>query len=136
MSKNQLVPVKPNLPAVFKKEPNIMLTPVMTYTPVDPLHYSFTYDFDDTVSFRMDESDNEATKNDFVEAEFDDAVPESYRKYYALAAASGVLTGALSFVKLSEEQLQKIDEWKKKDWEKYIIYAAELAILAHQIRKV
>ena len=43
MSKNQLVPVKPNLPAVFKKEPNIMLTPVMTYTPVDPLHYSFTY---------------------------------------------------------------------------------------------
>ena len=40
MSKNQLVPVKPNLPAVFKKEPNIMLTPVMTYTPVDPLHYS------------------------------------------------------------------------------------------------
>lgn len=127
MSKNQLVPVKPNLPAVFKKEPNIMLTPVMTYTPVDPLHYSFTYDFDDTVSFRMDESDNEATKNDFVEAEFDDAVPESYRKYYALAAASGVLTGALSFVKLSEEQLQRIDEWKKKDWEKYIIYAAELA---------
>ena len=75
MSENQLVPVKPNLPAVFKKETNIMLTPVMTYSSVDPLHYSFTYDFDDTVSFRMDESDNEATKNDFVEAEFDDAVP-------------------------------------------------------------
>ncbi len=127
MSENQLVPVKPNLPAVFKKETNIMLTPVMTYSPVDPLHYSFTYDFDDTVSFRMDESDNEATKNDFVEAEFDDAVPESYRKYYALAAASGVLTGALSFVKLSEEQLQKIDEWKKKEWEQYVLYAAELA---------
>lgn len=127
MSENQLVPVKPNLPVIFKKETNIMLSPVMTYSPVDPLHYSFTYDFNDTVSFRMDESDNEASKNEFVEAEFDDAVPESYWRYYVLAATSGVLTGALSFVKLSEDQLHKIEEWKKKDWEKYVLFAAELA---------
>lgn len=127
MSDNQLVPVKANLPVVHKKETNHILPTVMIYSQIDPLHYSFTYDFDDTISFRMDESDNEATKNDFVEAEFDDSVPESYREYYALAAASGVLTGALSFVKLSEEQLQKIEEWKKKDWEKYVLYAAELA---------
>lgn len=127
MSENQLVPMKPNLPAVFKKETKFMLTPVLTYSSVDPLHYSFTCDFEDRVSFRMDESDNEATKNDFIEAEYDDAVPESYRKFYALAASSGVLTAALTFVKLSEEQLQKIEEWKKKEWEKYVLFAAELA---------
>lgn len=127
MREKQLVPTKPNFLSKSKKETNIMLSPVMTYSLIDPLHYSFTYDFDASVTFRMDESDNESTKNDFIEAEFDGTVLEPYRKYYALAATSGVLTGALSFVKVSEEQLQKIDEWKKKDWERYVIYSAELA---------
>lgn len=125
MSEKQIVPVNNNLPAVSKEENAIILHPVLSYGLVDPLYYSFTYKYDETISFRMDESNKNSANNEFIEAEFDDDVPESYKKYYALAAASGVLTGVLCFAKLSEDKLKNIDKWKKDDWQKYIIYAAE-----------
>lgn len=74
----------------------------------------------------MEEADNTSGRNDFVEFDFDEKVPEAHKVYYAVAAASGALTGALSFVKLPEEQLAKVNEWKEKNWKPIVIYAAEL----------
>lgn len=51
--------------------------PMLTYAPIDSSHYSFTYDFDETVSFRMDEAEHTTRVNDFVEADYSECVPES-----------------------------------------------------------
>ena len=123
----QLLPVKPKLPEILKKKIEQNPMPMLTYAPIDSSHYSFTYDFDETVSFRMDEAENTTRVNDFVEAEYSEYVQESDKVYYAIAAASGALTGALSFIKLSEEQLRKIEQFKKTDWQPIVIYVAELA---------
>lgn len=127
MNNMQLVPITQQLPAVFKKDSLGLSTPVLTYSRIDDLHYSFECDFNDTITFRMDESNKESQHTDFVEAEFSDRVTESNRKYYALAAASGTITGALCFLKLSEEKLERIQAWKNEEWKKYVQYAAELA---------
>ena len=126
MSNNQLVPVKRTLPALIKKDNSELYTPVVSYGLLDPLHYSFTYDIEENISIRMEEADNTSGRNNFVDFEFEETVPESHKVYYAVAAASGVLTGALSFVKLSEEQLRTVNEWKEKTWKPIVIYAAEL----------
>lgn len=126
MSNNQLVPVKRAPLALQRKAPVSTPAPLVMYGLIDPLHYSFTYEYDETIFIRMDESEHAGKRNDFSEAVFEDSVPENHRAYYLIAAASGALTGALSFVKLSEEQLAKIEEWKEKDWHRIVIYAAEL----------
>lgn len=126
MSDSQLVPAKPRLPAVLKREMPFLRTPVVTYDLIDPLHYSFVYRVNDTVSYRMDECGRSAGENDFIEAEFDESVPKKHRTYYALAAASGSLTGVLCFAKLPKGVSEKIEEWKKGDWKELVIYAAEL----------
>ena len=123
----QLVPFKQMLPDVLKRKPEQYSSPMVIYAPIDSAHYSFAYEFDDTISFRMDEAESAARANDFVEADFSEYIPEDHKAYYTIAAASGALTGALSFIKLSDEDLSKIDEFKKKDWQPIIIYAAELA---------
>ena len=125
MGDNQLIPVSKNSLRIFKKETVNYSTPIMTYCLVDPLHYSFTYDFNDSIHFRMDESEQANKKSDFTEAQFEDTVPENHRVYYSLALTSGVLTGALSFVKLSEEQLNKVEEWTEKEWQRIVVYAAQ-----------
>ena len=124
--KKQLLHIKRKLPEILKKKTEPHPMPMLTYAPIDSSHYSFTYDFDETVSFRMDEAEHTTRVNDFVEADYSECVPESDKAYYAIAAASGILTGALSFIKLSEEQLRKIDQFKKKDWQPIVIYVAEL----------
>lgn len=127
MRENQLVPVSSKVPVVLKKEGLMRQTPVVTYDLVDPLHYSFVYNFDETISYRMDECGRSTGENDFIGAEFDEAVPKTYHTYYALAAASGALTGALCFVKLSKDNLQEIESWGKETWKKVVLYAAELS---------
>ena len=66
MGDNQLIPVSKNSLRIFKKETVNYSTPIMTYCLVDPLHYSFTYDFNDSIHFRMDESEQANKKSDFI----------------------------------------------------------------------
>lgn len=126
MSENQLVSRKIVLPAIFKNTEEETHLAVINYEKIDQAHYSFSYRFDDDVDFRMDESDQTADATDFIEAEFDDRIAESDRIYYSVAAASGILTGAISMLHFTEEQLKAIDTFKEKDWKPIIVYAANL----------
>lgn len=126
MSDNQLVANEQELPIEVKKNADEIPAPIIQYNQLDPMHYAFSFEFDDKFTINMEESENASSKNDFVDIEFDESVPEDKKVYYAVAATSGALTGALSFVKLSEEQLSKVNEWKEKNWKPIIIYAAEL----------
>ncbi len=126
MSNNQMVPVEKILPVLANKKTDVLLTPVVAYGLLDHMHYSFSYNVSDDITIHMEEAENASSKTGFVDIEFHDAVPESYKVYYAVAAASGALTGALSLMKLSEEQLSKVEEWKEKNWKPLIIHSAEL----------
>ena len=126
MSENQLVPKKSVLPAVFKKAEEETHLAIVNYEKIDSAHYSFSYRFDDDVEFRMDESDQAADATDFIEAEFDEGVEESAKIYYSVAAASGILTGAISMLHFTEEQLKAIDTFKEKDWKPIVVSVANL----------
>ena len=126
MSEKQLVPKRAVLPAVLKKAEEETHLAIVNYEKIDSAHYSFSYRFDDDVEFRMDESDQAAEATDFVEAEFDEGIEESDRIYYSVAAASGILTGAISMLHLTEEQLNAIDTFKEKDWKPIVVSVANL----------
>ena len=88
MSNNQLVPVKRTPLTLQRKAPVNTPAPLVMYGLIDPRHYSFTYEYDDTIFIRMDESEHAGKRNDFSEAVFEDSVPENHRAYYLIAAAS------------------------------------------------
>ena len=54
MANNQLVPFKPQLPAVLKKESKEPQLTIVKYEPIDSQHYSFSYTLADDVEMRMD----------------------------------------------------------------------------------
>ncbi len=126
MSKNQLVSRKAVLPTVFKKAEEETHLAVVNYEKIDSAHYSFSYQFDNAVFFKMDESDQAADTTDFIEAEFDEEIEESNKIYYSVAAASGILTGAFSMLHFTEEQLKAIDTFKEKDWKPIVVSVANL----------
>ena len=101
--------------------------PVVKYSLVDYSKYAFEYKINDDIDVNMFESDRTFDSDEFVDAEFDDAVSEKDYSYYVVAVASGVVTGLFSQLKLSAEALKKINDWKNKDWEKYITIAARMA---------
>lgn len=127
MSENQLVPKKAELPTPFKREEEETRLAVVNYEQIDSAHYSFLYLFDDDVEFRMNESDKTVDETDFIDANFDEGIEESDKIYYSVAAASGILTGAISMLHVTEEQLKAIDTFKEKDWKPIIVSAANLA---------
>ena len=110
---------------LFTEIPNIK------YSLIDLSKYSFEYKINDDIDVNMFESDRTYDSNDVVDVEFEDAVSSRDYSYYTVAVASGVLTGVFSRLKLSEELLDKINEWKSKDWEKYIIIAAQMSGYKH-----
>lgn len=126
MSNNQMVPVEKFLPVLANKKTDVLPPSVVSYGLLDHMHYSFSTTISDDITIHMEEAENAPSKDGFVDIEFHDTVPESYKVYYAVAAASGVVTGALSFVKLTEAQLSKVEEWKEKNWKPLIIHSAEL----------
>ncbi len=127
MSDNNLIPVRHLLPERIRKEEKEENYAIVSYEKNDSAHYSFFFDFDNGYSYRMNETEQSTDQTDFVDVDFDEEVPESDRVFYAVAAACGILTGTLSMVHLSEEQLKKIEEFKKKDWEKIVIGAGVLS---------
>lgn len=127
MNKNELTIKESHsllLPKQTNEEP---IYAVVKYERVDSAHYSFTYSFNEDFIFRMDETDKNAEKTDYVDEEFEEDIPESNKIYYSMAAASGILTGTLSMLHLSEKQLADIEEFKEKNWKPLIVSCANLA---------
>lgn len=127
MDKNELTIRKPNPLSLKKQSKEEVIYTIVKYERVDSAHYSFTYSFNEDYEFRMDETDQSAEKTDYVDAEFEEHVPESTKVYYGIAAASGLLTGTISMLHLSEKQLAAIEEFKEKDWKPLIVSGANLA---------
>lgn len=115
---------------VLKKETGTDQLPAkltVYYEPADATHYSFSCVTEQGCSVHMSESDAASENSDFKEVIFDDAVSDKERVYYQIAAASGVLTGAMSSLKLNFNRLENEQEKKNRDWSKYVIAAARLA---------
>lgn len=77
MSNNQIVPIEKKLPLVKNEKRNDDSTSVITYSLLDPLHYSFSYNVDDDITIRMEEAENASAGNGYIDIEFEDSVPES-----------------------------------------------------------
>lgn len=125
MGENELVLQRKNeivVSQIFSQSGNAHID----YQKIDATHYSFTCKPDDKINLKMDESDNIAARSDFVDAEFINSIDKVEWPYYSAAAASGLLTGALSRIKWSSIDFAKISEWKSKDWDKYTVIIAKL----------
>ena len=126
MSENALIPAKINeLLRPSEINTPLIVAPVK-YDRIDSNHYSFTVDIDETIHIRMDESEQTSEKSRFVDAEFQEDVPETERQYLALAAACGVAMGTFSLLPLNGKALVIIEKWEEKDWHKYIVSVAQL----------
>ena len=115
------------LPAVIKSDETTEQIAVIEYEKADSDHYTFFCKFNNDYSFRMDETEETADQTSFVDAEFEKDISDSDKIYYSAAASSGIITGLLSTVHLSEELLDKTEEFKEKDWKPFIIKAARCA---------
>lgn len=128
MGINELILRKPANLAVQEQDKTIFgEIPNVKYMLVDPSRYSFEYKVNEDIDVNMFESDRTFDSDDFINAEFNSSVSERDYSYYTVSVASGVLTGLFSQLKLSEETLEKINEWKDRDWDKYISIAAQIA---------
>ena len=128
MNINELVPLKKGK-VVVDEENNVILPekPIVKYALVDTSKYSFEYKYDDDIDVNMYESDREFDCDEFIDAEFEEEISEVDYSYYVVAVASGLLTGAFSQFKLTEKKIEKITEWKTKDWDKYVSIAAQIS---------
>jgi hypothetical protein len=118
---------KQEISAFTNKKILPVTTPVVKYALVDTSRYSFEYQMNDDVDVAMYESDRIYDSDEFVDADFEASLPEKDYSYYVVAVASGIITGTFSNLKLSKENIEKINEWKNKDWDKYVMLAAQMA---------
>lgn len=94
------------------------------YQLLDPSHYTFSYKMDD-FTVRMDESDRKSKTTEFVDAKFEEDIPDSDKACYIAAAVSGLITGVLRDAGLADGFEEKVSQFKnKKEWEKYVIMLA------------
>nr|MBQ4454925.1 hypothetical protein [Clostridia bacterium] len=128
MGKNELAKRKTSAVATISQQSSLFTkVPVVKYSLVDYSKYAFEYKINDDIDVNMFESDRTFGGDEFVDAEFDESVSEKDYSYYVVAVASGIVTGLFSQLKLSDEALEMINDWKSKDWEKYITIAAQMA---------
>lgn len=121
MSSNEItITNKADLAYFYESEKLYNEPQVVRYSLVDASRYSFEYVIDSDTKVFMYESDRVFDSSDIEDVEFDDKVSEDHRSYYLVAATSGIITGIFSSLKLSEKVLDKINEWKSKDWDGYI----------------
>ena len=124
MSENHLVLRSQLLPAKETKEEQEILSENVTYELIDAEHYSFYWMMNEAVRIKMDESDRSDAYTDFVDADFEEVVEESVKRYYHIAAAAGILTGTLSMVHLNSQQISNINDFKEKEWKPIIVSLA------------
>ena len=128
MGLNELVPLKRGKVAKSEESGVALLAPTeVKYELVDASRYVFEYKVDEETEVHMYETDRVYDCNEFIDAEFEEEVSEKDYSYYAVAAASGIITGAISSVAPSPDVLEKIADWKNKDWDKNIVTVTRLA---------
>lgn len=124
MGNNELVLRRREELAVVKA--NYVQPQDISYSMVDANSYSFECVMRDNTLIRMFESDRVYEDNDFIDFEIEDEKEESNKDYYLFAAASGILTGTFSRLKITKDKLEFVKEWGDKDWEKIIISSAQM----------
>ncbi|SCZ81331.1 hypothetical protein [Pseudobutyrivibrio xylanivorans] len=118
---------KENIKLYEEKKQLFTEIPAVTYALVDSSRYSFEYKVNDEVDVNMVESDRVFDSDEFIDADFDNDVNEVDYSYYAIAVSSGILTGVLSQLNLFQKKLDNINGWKDKDWNNYVVCAAQMA---------
>ncbi len=127
MGKNELVARNVSNTAVATiKDPVFKEEPVVEYALVDLSKYSFDYQWNDDINIRMFESDRFYDSDEFIDAEYVEDIDEKEIPYYALAAASGIITGIFSHLKLSKESFQDMGKWQRTESAQFFIYAAQM----------
>lgn len=98
------------------------------YRQIDNGHFQFDWNMGDDINASMEESETAYEYSRFSEAEFSDRVPESERQFYYAATASGLLTGCMDFLGITESILEQMDsdKDKSKKLREIIINAARL----------
>ncbi len=106
---------------------NSMSSSVIYYRMVDPSHYSFSYETPDGIEINMTESDRERKSTEFVDAEFEDDLPDSDKACYIAAAMSGILTGIMRNFGIADAFEEMVERFKnEKDWKKYVVSLASI----------
>ena len=106
---------------------NSMSSSVIYYRMVDPSHYSFSYETPDGIEINMTESDREKKSTEFVDAEFEDDLPDSDKACYIAAAMSGILTGIMRNFGIADAFEEMVERFKnEKDWKKYVVSLASI----------
>lgn len=127
MAKRELIIRPENQLTVLNEDNKLIKVSELKYQLVDASHYMFETIFNDDVVLRIQESDHDYKQTEFVDSEFVDEEDISNSIYYWIAASSGLLTGILSAIRISEKDLEEIKKWKKDIFEKYVVDAAMLA---------
>lgn len=112
--------------ALITKEQAERPVSIVSYERVADSYYSFSKPIDANSYIRMDETSQSYQESEFVHADFDPGVSDVKRDYYLVAAGCGLLTAALSSVRLSDlvELKEKLNE---SDVERYVVSAARAA---------
>lgn len=112
----------------YEKKPlmiqNQVVLPVQ-YEVVNGSYYSFMWQINQDTTVRLDESTNEASQSDCIDEEYEKTIRDSAKPYYTIAVASGLLSGAMSWVDLNE--IVNHVNWKKKDIQDLLVKAAKIA---------
>lgn len=125
MGTNELIPIKKLLPAKKNNIQPILIYPVR-YEAIDPGHFSFDCEYNDTVDIHMSETERKATYSEFIDVEYADYMDDSYKPYVAMAAVIGATTGIMGIARLDWDKLTNIDKRKDRDWNKIIVSVARL----------
>ena len=120
MAEEHLIPYEKK-PLMIQKQ---VVLPVQ-YEVVNGSYYSFMWQINQDTTVRLDESTNEASQSDCIDEEYENTIRDSARPYYTIAVASGLLSGAVSWVDLNE--IVNHVNWKKKDIQELLIKAAKIA---------
>ncbi len=119
MAEEHLIPYEKKPLAIQKQ----VAVPIQ-YEFVNQSYYSFSCKVDQNTTVRLDESNGEASQSDCVDEEYESGVHDPEKVYYAIAVASGVLSGTLSWLDLNRIVDQV--ELKEKDFRSILIKAARI----------
>lgn len=101
--------------------------PLVWYSAADDSRYVFESELQDGINITAFESDQLYDRDEYIDADYDDDIPEVDRSYLTVAVVSGFLTGALDSLNLTETILEKVSKWTDKDWKKIIVPLAKAA---------
>ena len=106
MSDNNLIPFNKRLPQESKKQlPKTIIQ--VSYQQIDSTHYGFYFDLDDEISGSMEESNSDFHESEHYDTRFESSIEQSERIFYISAAASGLLTGLMDSMGVTDALLKE-----------------------------